>query len=1003
VTRGAQVSLPCNSLVFAAQYLRMLWPILLLTSANLLPTPESPDASGFRLPPGFQIRQVADNRLVPDIYTITFDPKARLVAAGRGYIRILHDDDGDGRADRGVDFADSPADGAMGLLWESDTVYVVGDGGIRRFRDKDGDGRADGPSELLWPCKTGGEHDAHALLRGPDGWLYLLCGNTAGISRRHVTSPSSPIKDPVAGCIVRISPDFQQSEIIAHGFRNPYGMDFDTTGNLFTCDSDNERCVSLPWYEPVRFYHVVTGRHYGWLSPQVGTFWRYPPHFPDVAKPVCTLGRGSPTGVVCYRHQAFPAKYQNGCFVLDWTFGRIWFIKPERDGASFTARPEIFLQAVGDNGFAPTAAVVDPRTGELVVSIGGRGTQGAIYRIRYTGEQGRSGQLVGTCFMCPESSEELISHAMSGRPEERLAALQSIRRNSDRWSPAQLGRIILTNVDHPDRYVRLAAGDLLTYLSREDALRLFDAAKTDQGKATLLLAGFLRDPVAQWQTTSRLLLRSERDPVLRLVCLRAMQEALGGLVSRESTGTVWEGYTPRQPPSDSLNLEWFHLFPSGDREVDWELARTLALTGANAPGFVRNLAQTLTDESDPEADIHYLTVISRVGGERSPDVTRAVAGALLALDRKLDDRQANRDRNWPLRIAELHARLAEKDPALNQALLRHPDFGRPDHVIFTTAPGLDRKLAARLLWEKARSDDEYPWSPSLVKLVAELDEDAVRNKLRQLWEQPLLREAILPSVAKAPLETDRALLREALALPHSDAIRFSCEALSRLRISGDSETALHVLKAWRSLSDPREELRLRPYFLTVLGRIAGEDHGKDLKSWVDWFTATYPGRSRQLEMSEGVSLEKWQERLEKLDWSLGNAQRGKSVFQKLGCAACHSGNQAVGPDLRGVASRFSRSDLLTAIVAPNRDVSPRYQTSIIVTNDGRTYRGTVIYEAADGFLLQTGPDATVRIAADRITARRPSRLSLMPEGLLDRSSDQDIADLFQYLKSLAAP
>ena len=45
-------------------------------------------------------------------------------------------------------------------------------------------------------------------------------------------------------------------------------MDFTPDRELVTFDSDNERCVSLPWYEPTRFYHVVTGGHYGWLSPQ---------------------------------------------------------------------------------------------------------------------------------------------------------------------------------------------------------------------------------------------------------------------------------------------------------------------------------------------------------------------------------------------------------------------------------------------------------------------------------------------------------------------------------------------------------------------------------------------------------------------------------------------------------------------------------------------------------------------------------------------------------------
>ena len=67
---------------------------------------------------------------------MTVDPRGRVVVAGRGYIRILVDDDGDGKADRAIDFADAPKDGAMGLLWEGDTLYFTGDGGLRRFRSK---------------------------------------------------------------------------------------------------------------------------------------------------------------------------------------------------------------------------------------------------------------------------------------------------------------------------------------------------------------------------------------------------------------------------------------------------------------------------------------------------------------------------------------------------------------------------------------------------------------------------------------------------------------------------------------------------------------------------------------------------------------------------------------------------------------------------------------------------------------------------------------------------
>src|SRR5262245_35023838 len=338
---------------------------------------------GLRVPAGFEVVEYADSKLANDIYCLTIDPRGRVIVSGRGYIRILVDDDGDGHADRATEFADHPKDGAMGLYWEGDALYVTGDGGLRKFVDRDGDGKADGPSKLIRVMKTGGEHTSHAIQRGPDGWLYVLCGNVMGIDRGYATTPTSPIKDPVAGCVLRFSPDFKDCEIVARGFRNAYCMDFNLDGELFTFDSDNERCVSLPWYEPTRFYHVIPGRHYGWLSPQRAEFWRMPPYFPDVTAPIATLGRGSPTGVVCYRHAQFPKEYCGGFFLGDWTFGKIYFAPLERKGATYTSQPKVFLESVGDNGFAPTGLAVHPITGDLFVSIGGRGTRGAVYRIRY--------------------------------------------------------------------------------------------------------------------------------------------------------------------------------------------------------------------------------------------------------------------------------------------------------------------------------------------------------------------------------------------------------------------------------------------------------------------------------------------------------------------------------------------------------------------------------------------------------------------------------------------
>jgi putative heme-binding domain-containing protein len=101
----------------------------------------------------------------------------------------------------------------------------------------------------------------------------------------------------------------------------------------------------------------------------------------------------------------------------------------------------------------------------------------------------------------------------------------------------------------------------------------------------------------------------------------------------------------------------------------------------------------------------------------------------------------------------------------------------------------------------------------------------------------------------------------------------------------------------------------------------------------------------------------------------------------------------------GVAKRFSRDDLLTAVLDPNRDVADRYRTVRFSTAD-QVYEGIVIYEATDGVILQTSAESTVRVPGRAIDGRKPGANSLMPTGLLDALKDEEVADLLAYLKRL---
>src|SRR5207302_521038 len=109
------------------------------------------------------------------------------------------------------------------------------------------------------------------------------------------------------------------------------------------------------------------------------------------------------------------------------------------------------------------------------------------------------------------------------------------------------------------------------------------------------------------------------------------------------------------------------------------------------------------------------------------------------------------------------------------------------------------------------------------------------------------------------------------------------------------------------------------------------------------------------------------------------------------------------PTLDGIANRFSRDDLFTAIVQPSKDISRGFQTTVLETTAGKLYQGLIVYEAVDGLILVTGPAATVRLSGQEIASRRASNVSLMPAGLLDNLLDREIADLYAYLRSLGAP
>lgn len=137
----------------------------------------------------------------------------------------------------------------------------------------------------------------------------------------------------------------------------------------------------------------------------------------------------------------------------------------------------------------------------------------------------------------------------------------------------------------------------------------------------------------------------------------------------------------------------------------------------------------------------------------------------------------------------------------------------------------------------------------------------------------------------------------------------------------------------------------------------------------------------------------------------GRAAEGQRVFndERAGCAKCHSvggSAQKVGPDLSAVAAKFSRPDLIKAILEPSDSIAVGYAATHISTTSDEEFAGVVQRAPETMTELMLGDGRKIQIPAADIATRRISPISLMPEGLQNGLSPREFSDLIAYLLSL---
>lgn len=138
----------------------------------------------------------------------------------------------------------------------------------------------------------------------------------------------------------------------------------------------------------------------------------------------------------------------------------------------------------------------------------------------------------------------------------------------------------------------------------------------------------------------------------------------------------------------------------------------------------------------------------------------------------------------------------------------------------------------------------------------------------------------------------------------------------------------------------------------------------------------------------------------------GDPVRGKAVFengQQAACAKCHSiGNKprGAGPDLSACGDKFTREELITAILEPSSRIAIGYGSTLVETEAGKLYTGVLVRVTEDWIELLDDSGQTLRVPADEIVEKQESDVSLMPAGLENLMTPEMFSDLLAYLESL---
>lgn len=562
------------------------------------------DPATFEIADGFEIDLLRSaTKQEGSWVSLAFDSSGRIVIAkeSKGLLRFTLAEQDGGHVQ--VEVVNDSLEECRGLLFAHGCLFANANNskGLYRLRDTDGDDTFD-EVRLLYESAGGVGHGRNDLALGPDGLIYSIHGDSVELPSdcRDLTSPAREARRGTKtseGHVIRMDSQGQHQELVLGGLRNPFGIDFNPDGEMFTYDADAEFDMGSPWYRPTRVQHLLPGGDYGWR----GVTKQWPPYFPDhpdAAPPNLDLGKGSPTAVKFGTESHFPDVYRRALFVLDWAYGRIVAIHFSARGASYVGRAETFLRGrplnVTDLAFGPDGA--------MYFVTGGRNTQSALYRVRYAK---RPKRVATKDVTITETAQQIVRAEHARRQRELRKRLEQYHGTFDR----QAVDFAWPYLNHSDPWLRHAARIAIEHQPIEQWAEQALSESRRWASLTALMALAARGD-SVWC-----------DRVVRRLCfvpLEALTTREKLIVLRAYEICFEHDSLPEGDERSRVVRQLDTLYPDVDWRVNREVSRLMARL--NCPSLVTKTMGLLRDATEQHQQLHYLFVLRNQTVGWTPEV-----------------------------------------------------------------------------------------------------------------------------------------------------------------------------------------------------------------------------------------------------------------------------------------------------------------------------------------------------------------------------------------------